>query len=89
MKNRDLPAADLTGREAAAIAAMQGMLAANKELPAGTNDRNANIFVARNAVSYADALFDALEKKALAGSSTALGRSIDAFLVDLEKKETK
>ena len=53
----------LTKREAAAIAAMHGLLAANKEFPAGTNDRNGSIFVARNAVSYADALFEVLEKK--------------------------
>ena len=55
--------AGLTKREAAAIAAMQGILAADKEFPIGTNDKNANVFVARNAASYADALFDALEKK--------------------------
>ena len=61
-----------TKREVAAIVAMQGILAANKEFPAGTNDGNGNIFVARNAVSYADALFDALEKKeTLEGRSDA------------------
>ena len=72
IQNRDLPVSaeisidgysGLTKREDAAIAAMQGILAANKEFPAGTNDKNASFFVARNAVSYADALFDVLEKK--------------------------
>ena len=53
---------DITRREVAAMA-MQGILAANKEFPAGINDKNSSAYVARNSISYADALFDALLEK--------------------------
>ena len=67
MRNRDMPAgannADgpnydgLTKREAAAIAAMQGMLAHDADLGVPRLD------VPREAVSMADSLFDELDKE--------------------------
>lgn len=39
--------------------AMKGILA-SRDFTAGTNERNANRYVARNAVSYADALLEEL-----------------------------
>ena len=51
----------LTKLEAAAIAAMQGILASN-DYTSGDTDKASGYYVARNAVYYARHLFDELEK---------------------------
>ena len=57
-----LPTEGRSDRMVAAIAAMRGILASN-DYTAGENVNNANQYVARNAVSYADALLAELNKE--------------------------